>query len=144
MGSKKNNYSIYYEEDELRESNLHNFCLDVFVKLQNGPQLTLYFATPEIISHTSTRKTKFSFPRLHTNYRIRLSKEVIYETIEHYSEDQLKLHHYFEEIPSKILDLLETRQQTPLMLINKYLELNQKTLNKKNLVIDSNLLLNFC
>ena len=119
MGSKKNNYSIYYEEDELRESNLHNFCLDVFVKLQNGPQLTLYFATPEIISHTSTRKTKFSFPRLHTNYRIRLSKEVIYETIEHYSEDQLKLHHYFEEIPLKMLEPLEKEH---LELPNKYSE----------------------
>ena len=56
MGSKKNNYYIYYEEDKLRESNLHNFCLDVFVKLQNGPQLTLYFATPKIIRATLQRE----------------------------------------------------------------------------------------
>ena len=106
-------------KDELRESNLHNFCLDVFVKLQNGPQLTLYFATWNYQSHTSTRKTKFSFTRLPTNYRIRLSKEVIYETIEHYSEDQLKLHHYFEEIPLKMLEPLEKEH---LELPNKYLE----------------------
>ena len=52
----------------------------------------------------------------------RLSREVIYEAIEHYSEDPLKLHHFFEEIPLKMLEPLEKRQQKLIELTTRELK----------------------
>ena len=85
--------------------------------------MTLYFATPEIIRSTLQRE-KLNFLKVGSPLIVvdRLSKEVIYETLEHYDEDELKLYHYFEEILLEVLEPLEIRQREHLELLNKYFE----------------------